>query len=51
MIVNGVKIITNLFRDDVKFITKYGKKIIDVVPYHINIKVDKKGKKSWKIKK
>ena len=46
MIINGIKIITNLFRDD--FIQKYGKKIIEKVPYKVNVKVEKKGKQSWK---
>ena len=48
MIVNGIKIITNLLRDDVNFIQKYGKKIVEKVPYKVNVKVEKKGKQSWK---
>jgi hypothetical protein len=45
MIVKGLKLISNLFRDDIDFIIRNGNKVINRLPYEIKMKINKKEKK------
>lgn len=44
MIVNGLKLISNLFRDDIDFIIRNGNKVINRLPYELKLKINKKEK-------